>query len=273
MAAGRVAELLDARGPSFCVGSACASSGHALGEALQMIRAGRVDAVVAGGAEACLNPLAAAAFAQMGTLSQRNASPQQASRPFDADRDGFVMAEGAAVLVLESMDRARARGARIYAELAGYGASADAHHATSPEGGGRGATQAMKTALADALLNPSDVDYINAHGTSTRENDITETLAIKAALGDHSRAVWISSTKSMSGHMLGAAAAFEAAVSALAIRHGIVPPTINLDRPDERCDLDYVPGDARERRLRAILSNSFGFGGQNVSLVFRPVDN
>lgn len=270
LAAATVAEIVNARGPSLCVSSACASSGHAIGEACQIVRQGRATAVLAGGAEACVHPLAAACFGRMGVLSRRNDAPHAASRPFDAQRDGFVLAEGAAVLVLEDLSAARARGARIYGLLAGYGATADAYSATRPNPDGVAAARAISGALADAGLRPDEVDYVNAHGTATQHADAAETTALKLAFKEHATKLWISSTKSMTGHMLGAAAAFEAVVSLLALNRSVVPPTINLERPDPACDLDYVPRLARERRLRAVISNSFGFGGQNVCLAFRP---
>ena len=266
-----VSMLIEARGPCFSVTSACASSAHALGEALRLIQRGDVDAVVAGGSEASISPVGVAAFTRTRVLSARNDAPAEASRPFDRDRDGFVMAEGGAMLVLEEWEQARRRGAKIYGELRGYGASADAFHMTQPREDGIGPRLAMEAALRDAGIGPQQIDYINAHGTSTPHNDLVETRALKQVLGDHARRVWISSTKSMTGHMMGAGGAFEAIVGLLSMQHGVVPPTANLEVPGEECDLDYVPRTARERPIRTVLSNSFGFGGQNVALVLGAV--
>ena len=260
---------LDLRGINYCVTSACATGAHALGEALLAIRAGRADVVLAGGSEAALTPLALAAFDRMGALSRRNDEPERASRPFDAGRDGFVFGEGAGVLVLESEAHARSRGARVIARLAGYGASADAFHLTQPDPEGDGAVRAMTAALEDAGLYPEDVDYVNAHGTSTPYNDRIETLAIKRALGPESKRIPVTSTKSQTGHLLGAAGAVEAAAAALVIQRGVIPRTLNLDEPDPDCDLDYVSDEPREQRVSVALSNSFGFGGQNACLVLR----
>ena len=231
-----------------------------------------MEMAFAGGTEATITPLGVGGFAAMKALSTRNETPATASRPFDAERDGFVCAEGAGVVVLESFDSARARGAPIWAEVLGYGQSSDAHHITAPDPDGRGARTAMQAALRDAGIAPDRIDYVNAHGTSTPFNDAVETLALRAVFGDRTRAPWVSSTKSMTGHMLGAAGAVEAAYCALALAHGVVPPTINLENPDPACDLDYVPGTARARNLQYVLSNSFGFGGTNVSLVFGRAD-
>ena len=268
-AAGQVAMAFGFTGPNMCITTACAAGAHAIGEASVLIRDGRADVCIAGGTEACILELTVAGFAQMQALSRRNDEPERASRPFDRDRDGFVLAEGAGAIVLEEAERAVARGARIYAELAGYGASADAYHITAPEPEGLGAIQAMQACLEDAGEPPDAVDYINAHGTSTQLNDASETRAIKKALGDHARRVAISSTKSMTGHMLGAAGAVEGAVSALVVHDGVIPPTINYEHQDEDCDLDYVPNEARRADVRLALSNSFGFGGQNATLAFR----
>ncbi len=268
-AAGHIAMIYGLTGPNLCTISACASSNHAVGEGMRLIRDGYLDLCVVGGAEAATLPLTIAAFAQMTALT-RNPDPETASRPFDAKRDGFVMSEGACALILESEEHASARGARVYAEVAGYGASADAFHITAPDPKGSGATLAMRWALADAGEEPSAVDYVNAHGTSTPLNDAAETVAIKAVLGeDVARAVAVSSTKSMTGHMLGAAGAVEAAACALAIRGGLIPPTIHYATPDPECDLDYTPNEARRLDVRLALSNSFGFGGQNASIAFR----
>jgi 3-oxoacyl-[acyl-carrier-protein] synthase II len=268
--AGHIAMLYGFTGPNLCTISACASSNHALGEAMRLIRDGYVDLCIAGGSESATLPLTVAAFAQMTALT-RNPDPETASRPFDAERDGFVLSEGACALVLEAEEHARARGARIYCEVAGYGASADAYHITAPDPKGSGAALAMRRALEDAGEDPSAVTYVNAHGTSTPLNDASETVAIKAVLGDHARRVAVSSTKSMTGHMLGAAGAVEGAACALAIANGVVPPTIHYEHPDPECDLDYVPNEARELRVRLALSNSFGFGGQNACVAFRAV--
>ncbi|MFM8944761.1 MAG: beta-ketoacyl-ACP synthase II [Actinomycetota bacterium] len=267
---GHIAMWLKLTGPNFATVSACASGAHAVGEAFRMVRDGRVDLAIAGGSEAATLPICIAAFAQMGALT-KEPDPERACRPFDAGRSGFVMAEGACVLVLETEERARARGASIYAEIAGYGASDDAYHITAPDPAGSGAALAIRAALADAGEPASAVDYVNAHGTSTPLNDAGETAALKTALGDAARTVAISSTKSMTGHLLGAAGAVEAAVSALAIREGLLPPTIHYETPDPECDLDYVPNVARRKDVRLALSNSFGFGGQNAVLALRRV--
>jgi 3-oxoacyl-[acyl-carrier-protein] synthase II len=267
-AAGHVAMHFGFTGPNACITTACAAGAHAVGEAYRVIRDGLADVCIAGGTEASLIPFCIAGFAQMQALS-RNPDPARASRPFDRDRDGFVLAEGAGALILEEASRAEARGARVYAEVAGYGASADAHHITAPEPEGMGAIQAMQAALEDADESPDAVQYINAHGTSTQLNDAAETKAIKKALGDHAYRVAVSSTKSMTGHMLGAAGAVEGAVASLAVHEGLIPPTVNHENPDDDCDLDYVPGSARQADVQLALSNSFGFGGQNASLAFR----
>ncbi len=268
MAAGQIAMALGARGPSFSIASACATGGHSIGEAAEMVRRGAADVMLAGGSEALVWPVSLASYAALGALSQRNDEPARASRPFDLERDGFVLAEGAAVLVLESEEHARARGANVYADLAGYGATTDAYHPVAPMESGEAAARAMQDAMRQAGLDPSEVGYVNAHGTSTQLGDIAETRAIRMALGSWAEQVWISSTKSMTGHMVGAAGAVEAAVSVMVVREGCVPPTINLETPDPQCDLDYVPGVARERRVIGALSNSFGFGGQNSCLAF-----
>ncbi len=267
-AAGQVAMHFGFTGPNECITTACAAGAHAVGEGYRVIRNGLADVCIAGGTEASTLPLCIAGFAQMQALS-RNRDPSRASRPFDANRDGFVLSEGAGALVLEDAERAVARGATIHAEVAGYGASADAYHITAPEPEGLGAIQAMQAALRDAGEQPEAVGYINAHGTSTQLNDVAETRAIKKALGDHAYRVAVSSTKSMTGHMLGAAGAIEAGVAALALEHGVIPPTINYETPDEDCDLDYVPNENREEDIELAMSNSFGFGGQNAVLVLR----
>jgi 3-oxoacyl-[acyl-carrier-protein] synthase II len=265
-AAGAVAMKFGLHGPNFAVASACATGAHAVGEAYRCIKHGLADVMLAGGSEAAITPLAVSAFARMGALSRRNDEPELASRPFDAGRDGFVCAEGAGVLVLESREHAERRDAPVIARVAGYGASADAHHVTQPDPAGHGATLAMRAALADAGATPDMIDYINAHGTSTPFNDRVETIAIKEALGVEAKRVPVSSNKSQLGHLLGAAGAVEAAVTALAIRDAVLPSTINLTDPDPDCDLDYVPEGPRETRVSFALSNSFGFGGQNACL-------
>jgi 3-oxoacyl-[acyl-carrier-protein] synthase II len=268
-AAGHIAMALGFTGPNFCTVSACASGAHGVGEGFRMIRDGIIDLAIVGGSEAATLPLTVAAFSQMTALT-KNSDPDSASRPFDANRDGFVLSEGACALVLESRERADARGARVYAEVAGYGASADAFHITAPDPKGSGAALAIKWALAEAGEEPAAIDYVNAHGTSTQLNDASETNALKAALGDEiAHSVAVSSTKSMTGHMLGAAGAVEAAVSALTIANGVIPPTIHYETQDPDCDLDYVPNQAREADVRLAISNSFGFGGQNAVLALR----
>jgi 3-oxoacyl-[acyl-carrier-protein] synthase II len=268
-AAGHIAMRIGLTGPNFCTVSACASGAHAVGEAFRLIRDGYADVAIAGGSEAATLPLTVAAFAQMTALT-KNADPETASRPFDADRDGFVLSEGACALILEAEDAAHARGARIYATVAGYGASDDAFHITAPDPKGNGAAIAIRRALADAGVDASAVDYVNAHGTSTQLNDASETNALKAALGDEiAHEVAVSSTKSMTGHMLGAAGAVESAICALVLDRGVIPPTIHYRTPDPDCDLDYVPNEAREADVRFTISNSFGFGGQNAVIALR----
>lgn len=268
MASGVVAITTGARGPNFAPTSACASSAHALGEAARMIQRGDADVMLAGGSEAPVTPLGVAGFNAMGALSTRNDAPAAASRPFDAGRDGFVLAEGAAVLVLESAEHAAARGATILATLSGYGTTDDANHVVQPAEGGEGAARAMRGALRDANLSPDKIGYINAHGTSTQLNEKLETAGIKAAFGDHADRLAISSTKSMTGHLLGAAGGLEAGIAVLALLNGIMPPTINQEIPDPDCNLDYVPNQARPANLTHVMSNSMGFGGHNVSLIF-----
>lgn len=268
-AAGMVSQLTGARGPTWAAVSACATGGHALGEAWETIRRGAATVMLAGGAEKAVTPLAMAAFANMHALSRRNDDPPSASRPFDAARDGFVMGEGAGMLVLEEREFALARGAPILAELVGYGATADAYHITEPAPGGEGLRRAMERALQTAGLRPEEVQYINAHGTATRLNDVAETQAIKACFGRHAYHLAISSTKSMLGHTFGAAGAIEAAVAVLSIVHGVIPPTINLEHPDPLCDLDYVPNQARKAEVGVALSNAMGFGGHNTCLAFK----
>jgi 3-oxoacyl-[acyl-carrier-protein] synthase II len=259
------------QGPNYSTVSACASSGHALGDAFRLIRAGEADVMVAGGGEAAITPLAIASFANMKALSERNDDPATASRPFDKDRDGFVMGDGAATVILEDWDRAKARGARIYGELVGYGATADAHHITAPAPDGSGAQEAMRLAMKDGGIRPTDVGYINAHGTSTPYGDAAETAAVKAVFGDQARKLVFGSTKSMTGHLLGAAGAFEFAVCTLALHHGVIPPTINQFHVDPACDLDSAPNHAVRRQVEVALSNSFGFGGHNVTLAVKRV--
>jgi 3-oxoacyl-[acyl-carrier-protein] synthase II len=249
--------------------SACATSAHAIGEAWKSIKLGETDAAICGGAEASITPLSLGGFSVMKALSTRNDDPAGASRPFDKERDGFVMGEGGGVLVIEELEHARRRGATILAELVGYAANSDAHHATAPAPEGEGAARCMRLALQSAGLNPEDIGYINAHGTSTPYNDANETKAIKTVFGDHARKLAVSSTKSMTGHMLGAAGGVESVVSVLALQRSVLPPTINYQTPDPECDLDYVPNQAREVAVDAVLSNSFGFGGTNAVLVFR----
>ena len=266
---GQVAIKFGIEGPSLTITTACAASANALGEAKNMIQNGIVDTVIAGGTESGTTAMTIGAFAQIKALSTNNENPKKACRPFDKDRDGFVMGEGSTVLVMESEESAINRGADIYGYVSGYGASTDAHHITAPAEGGRGAVDAMKKALLDAELTPSDIDYINAHGTSTPANDKNETAAIKTVFGEKAYDINISSTKSMTGHLLGGGGAFESLVSLLSLKNNIIPPTINLNNPDEECDLNYTPNTAIERELSAAMSNSFGFGGHNGVLVFK----
>ena len=273
MAPGYVAIYANARGPNYSTVSACASSNHAIGDALNIIRRGDADIMIAGGAEAGIGEIPVAAFSAMKALStRRNDEPEKASRPFDAERDGFVMGDGAGVVVLEALDHAEARGARIHAELLGYAATDDASHITLPAPGGRGAVASMRLALADAGLETDDVDYINAHGTSTPPNDRAETAAIKTLFGERAYQIPVSSTKSMTGHMLGAGGGVEAIACVRALQEGILPPTINYEHPDPECDLDYVPNTARRAPITVALSNSFGFGGHNATIVLRRWD-
>lgn len=269
MAAGNIAIRFGFSGPNFAITTACTTGTHNIGFAARTIAYGDADVMIAGGAEASSSPLGMAGFAAARAMSTRNDEPQKASRPWDKDRDGFVLSDGAAILVLESLEHAQARGARIYAEIIGLGMSDDAYHMTSPPEDGSGARKAMANALADGGVAPEEVDYINAHGTSTLVGDIAETNAIKSLFGDHAYKLAVSSTKSMTGHLLGAAGAIEAMITVLTIQNGIIPPTINLDNPDDGCDLDYVPHKARQADVRVGLSNSFGFGGTNGSLLFR----
>lgn len=269
LASGQIAIRFGAKGPNTAPVTACATGTHSIGDAFRWIQRGAADAMIAGGTESTICSLAVGGFAAMKALSTRNDEPGRASRPFDADRDGFVIGEGSGVVVLEEMELAKKRGAKIYAEVAGYGLSGDAYHITSPAPDGEGAARCMAMALKDAGIAPEEIDYINAHGTSTKFNDQFETMAIKKVFGDHARKVAVSSTKSMTGHLLGAAGGIEAVFSAMAIREGVLPPTINYEVPDPECDLDYVPNEARRTRVRAALSNSMGFGGTNGALVFR----
>ena len=269
MAAGQLSMRYKLKGPNSSVVTACATGNHAIGDAFRIIQRGEADLMLAGGSEAIIDELPLGGFASMKALSTRNDEPERASRPFDADRDGFVAGEGAGIVVLESLDHARRRRARVYAELVGYGMTADAYHMTAPDPDGDGAVRAMAGALRDAALRPEDVGYVNAHGTSTPYNDRTETQAIKRVFGEHVRRLAVSSTKSMTGHLLGAAGGVEAIVSVLALHHGVLPPTFNYEKPDPECDLDYVPNVARKVEVEAVLSNGFGFGGTNATLAFR----
>lgn len=268
LAAGHVSIRFGARGPNSAPATACATGAHAIGDAFKIIQRDDADVMIAGGTEAVVTPLAIAGFSAMRALSTRNDEPQRASRPWDLDRDGFVMGEGAGIVILEERDRALARGARVYCELTGYGMSSDAYHITAPAEDGSGMIRVMQKAMADAGIEPAEVDYINAHGTSTQIGDRAETLAIKSVFGSHAYELAVSSTKSMTGHLLGAAGGLEAAIIARAMLEGVMPPTINYETPDPDCDLDYVPNHARQKKLRHTLSNSFGFGGTNASLVF-----
>jgi len=272
LAAGQVSIRFGAKGPNSATCTACSASAHAIGDAFEIIRRNDADVMIAGGSEAAITPLGVGGFAAMRALSTRNDDPQRASRPFDKDRDGFVMGEGAGVIILEELEFARRRGANIYAELVGYGMSADAFHITAPSEDGDGGMRVMQAALKQAGVAPSDVDYVNAHGTSTPYNDKLETLAIKRVFGDHARTLAISSTKSMTGHLLGAAGGLEAGITVLAIRHQMIPPTINYESPDPECDLDYTPNMKRAMSIDYALSNSFGFGGTNGALLFKKFD-
>ncbi|HKC54845.1 MAG TPA: beta-ketoacyl-ACP synthase II [Vicinamibacterales bacterium] len=269
LASGQVSIRFGAKGPNSATCTACSASAHAIGDAYEIIKRCDADAMIAGGSEAAICPMSVAGFGQLRALSTRNDEPARASRPFDKDRDGFIIGEGAGVLILEELEHARRRGARIYAEIVGYGMSSDAYHMTAPSEDGDGARRAMAMAIRKAGIAPADVDYINAHGTSTPYNDRLETLAIHNCFGDHAGKLAISSTKSMTGHLLGGAGGLEAGITALAIRDQVVPPTINLDDPDPECDLDYVPHQSRQMPIRYALSNSFGFGGTNAALMFK----
>jgi 3-oxoacyl-[acyl-carrier-protein] synthase II len=272
LAPGQIAIRYGAKGVNWTPTSACASGSHAIGEAFHMIRSGLQDAIVAGGAESVITPMGVGGFSAMKALSTRNEEPERASRPFDKDRDGFVIAEGAGVMILEERERALRRGAKIYAEVAGYGANCDAHHITAPAPEGEGAARCIHLAIQDANMAPENIDYINAHGTSTEYNDINETQAIKKIFGERAYQIPVSSTKSMTGHLLGAAGAVEGVYSVLSLTRGVIPPTINYETPDPECDLDYVPNHARKAELRAVLSNSFGFGGTNACVIFKRAE-
>lgn len=272
MGAGQISIIYGIRGPNLCLTTACAAGTHAVGEAFRSIVNDECDVAITGGSESVICPLAVGGFHAMKALSTRNDQPEKASRPFDRDRDGFIISEGAGVLILEELEHARARGAKIYAEVAGYGLSGDGYHMAAPPEDGNGAVRCMRMALKDAGMNPEDVDYINAHGTSTPLNDLVETRAIKTAFGDQAYKLAISSTKSMTGHMLGGAGGIEAVFTALAIKHQIAPPTMNLENPSPECDLDYVPNQARPMKIRAAMSNSFGFGGTNAVLIMKQYE-
>ncbi|HEX8679731.1 MAG TPA: beta-ketoacyl-ACP synthase II [Chthoniobacterales bacterium] len=269
MAGGLISMEYGLGGPNFCIVTACATSNNSLGESWRMVKFGDGDVFLAGGSEAAITPVGIGSFASMKALSTRNDDPKRASRPWDKDRDGFVMGEGAGIIVVEELEHARARGANIYCELVGYGSTADAYHMTAPPPDGGGAVRAMRVAMEHAGVKAEDIDYVNAHATSTGLGDLAETRAIKTVLGEHAYKVSISSTKSMTGHLLGGAGAVEMAACALAIRDGVIPPTINLDNPDEECDLDYTPKVAKERKVRVAMNNSFGFGGHNATLIAR----
>jgi len=273
LAAGQVSIRFGAKGPNSATCTACSASAHAIGDAYEIIRRCDADVMIAGGSEAAITPMGIGGFGALRALSTRNDEPERASRPFDRDRDGFIVGEGSGVLILEEYEFARRRGARIYAELVGYGMSADAYHITAPSEDGDGAFRVMRNAIASAHVSPEDIAYINAHGTSTPQGDKLETLAIKRCFGDHATQLAVSSTKSMTGHLLGAAGGLEAGITTLAVYHQTAPPTINLDHPDEECDLDYVPNTARALAIRYALSNSFGFGGTNAALLFKRFDS
>jgi 3-oxoacyl-[acyl-carrier-protein] synthase II len=268
-ASGLVGITFGLKGPNLCVATACASGSHAIGDAFRILERGDADVMIAGGTEGCVVPTAVGGFCALRALSKRNDDPARASRPFDRDRDGFIMAEGCGLVVMETLEHAQARHANIIAEMAGFGMTCDAYHITAPDPQGEGAGRAMSLALTDAGLNPEKVDYINAHGTSTKLNDKIETLSMKRAFGDHAKKVMVSSTKSMTGHLLGAAGGVEFVACCLAIRDGVVPPTINYENPDPECDLDYVPNTARRAKVDVCMSNSLGFGGHNASLVVK----
>ncbi len=269
LAPGQISIYFGARGPNSSVVTACATGNHSIGEALRIIQRGDADAMIAGGAESTITPLAVGGFASMKALSTRNDEPEKASRPFEKDRDGFIIAEGAGVLILEELECALKRDAEIYAEIIGFGCNADAYHISAPSPNGIGASRCMEVAIKDAGINYDEIDYVNAHGTSTPLNDMSETMAMKTVFKDHAKKIAVSSTKSMTGHLLGAAGGVEAIYSILAIKHGVIPPTINYETPDPECDLDYVPNTPREARVAIVMSNSFGFGGTNATLIFK----
>jgi len=272
LASGQISMRFGMKGPNSCVSTACATGNHAIGDSFRIIQRGEADVMLAGGSEAVITPLTIGGFCSMKALSTRNDEPTRASRPFDKDRDGFVMGEGSGLMVLEELEHARRRNAKIYAEIVGYGMCADAYHITQPAPEGEGAVRSMRLALKDAKLTPSQVDYINAHGTSTPVGDVMETLAIKTVFGEHARSVAVSSTKSMTGHLLGAAGGVESVITVLTLVHRILPPTVNYETPDPECDLDYVPNTARRAEVRYALTNSFGFGGTNASLLFKKYE-
>jgi 3-oxoacyl-[acyl-carrier-protein] synthase II len=269
LAPGQMSIYFGARGPNSSVVTACATGNHSIGEASKIIQRGDADAMIAGGAESVVTPLAVGGFCAMRALSTRNDEPEKASRPFDKERDGFIIAEGAGVLILEDLEHALKREAKIYAEIVGFGSNADAYHISAPSPNGIGAARCMEVAMKDAKINYEEVDYVNAHGTSTPLNDISETMAMKTVFKDRAKKIAVSSTKSMTGHLLGAAGGVEAIYSILAIKNGVIPPTVNYEIPDPECDLDYVPNTARESKVRVVMSNSFGFGGTNATLIFR----
>jgi 3-oxoacyl-[acyl-carrier-protein] synthase II len=269
LAAGQISIRFGAKGPNSATCTACSASAHAIGDAYEVIRRGAADVMIAGGSEAAITPMSVGGFGALRALSTRNDEPQRASRPFDRDRDGFIVGEGAGVIILEERERATSRGARVYAELVGYGMAADAYHITAPSEDGDGAFRVMRAALESAAVDPSEVDYINAHGTSTPQGDKVETVAIKRCFGEYAWKVAVSSTKSMTGHLLGGAGGLEAGITALAVHHQVAPPTINLDEPDVECDLDYIPNTKRQMPIEYALSNSFGFGGTNAALLFK----
>jgi 3-oxoacyl-[acyl-carrier-protein] synthase II len=272
MASGFISMEYGLRGPNMAIVTACATANHCMGEAWRIIKFGDADVMLTGGSEACIVPVGIAGFAAMRALSVRNDEPERASRPFDKDRDGFVMGEGAGVIILEEYEHAKKRGAQIYCEVTGYGLTADAYHMSAPSPDGEGAARCMAMAMKHAKVNPEEVDYINAHGTSTPVGDVCETKAMKRAFGEHAKkGLAVSSTKSMTGHLLGAAGAVEMAACVMAMRDGVLPPTINLDNPDPECDLDYVPNKAREKKVKIAISNSFGFGGHNSSLLIKAI--
>jgi 3-oxoacyl-[acyl-carrier-protein] synthase II len=272
LAPGHLSMHFGCKGPNLSIVTACATGNHSIGEAFKIIQRGDADAMIAGGVESTITPLAVGGFCAMKALSTRNDEPERASRPFEKDRIGFVMAEGAGIIVLEEMESAKKRGARIHGEITGFGCNSDAHHITAPSPGGEGAARCMNLALNDAGLNPEDIDYVNAHGTSTYMNDLCETQGMKSVFKESAKKLWVSSTKSMTGHLLGAAGGVESVFSLLTIKNNVVPPTINYETPDPECDLDYVPNTAREKQVGKVMSNSFGFGGTNATLIFQKFE-